>query len=67
MPGSCAIILPDNTIAGVIMASPLEPIPLGYAAGAVLVQAPPGCNEKWKYDPVAGFSAPTNKVALPLE
>lgn len=61
-----AIINTDSTIAAVIVADPTDPVPSGYENGAILVAAPQGCNEKWTYDPIAGFTEPNaiedNKV-----
>lgn len=60
-----AIILPDNTIAAVIMADPnLDTVPPGYPEGAILVSCPEGCNYLWSYDPSEGFKEPSavNKV-----
>lgn len=54
-----AVILPDNTIAAVIMAdSSKDPVPKGYPDGTILVAAPEGCNEEWTYNPIDGFKMP---------
>jgi hypothetical protein len=58
-----AIILPDNTIAGVLMAdASKDTVPPGWPEGAKLVEAPEGCYEGWSYDPVEGFKAPPPPV-----
>lgn len=59
MPNTAAVILPDNTIAAVIMAdASVDTVPPGYVSGAILVAAPIGCDEAWSYDPALGFKAP---------
>lgn len=48
-----AVILPDNRIAAVLMAdATVDKVPAGYPDGAVLVNAPDGCDESWTYDGV---------------
>lgn len=46
-----AVILPDNTIAAVLMAdATVHPLPPGYPEGAQFINAPDGCDETWTYD-----------------
>lgn len=62
-----AVILPDYTIAGVLMAdATVDTIPQGYPEGSFFVVAPQGCDEDWTYTPDGGFEPPktvkTNKI-----
>lgn len=58
-----AVILPDHSIAAVLMAdADVDAMPPGFPAGAVLVNAPDGCNETWSYDPATGFKSPVPTV-----
>lgn len=54
-----AVILPDNTIAAVIMASESDPVHSHWPRGAFHKQAPEGCHPGWTYDPVDGLKPPS--------
>jgi len=65
---NAAIILPDNSIAAVIMAdASVDRTPGGYPAGTMFINAPDDCDGKWIYDPATGFQPPPPPLPKEVE